>query len=425
MLGLTTGLATACGSGARAHHVSVPAPAEALAGAAPVPTHGHWIAGWIASPEAAVPTSPFAGGFRARTTIRDIIDASAGGTLARIRLDNTFGDRALEVGRAAIAVAGQGGATVPETSVLLSFAGRRSAVIPPGGQLFSDPVRFDVRPLERLAVSVFLPLATGAPTEHDNAHQANYLAAGDRVLAGGAGAFGSTLASWYFVSGLDVWSSDREAVVALGDSITNGNGSVSGANARWPNDLARRLAALPGPTVSVLDAGIEGNRVLNAAPCCGPSALARFQRDVVRQSGVAEVIVLEGINDITYSRSTSPWTAPHTNVSAAQIIAGYKQLIRRAHAAGLKIFGSTLTPFGGSQHWTPAGEAKRDAVNAWIRASGAFDGVIDFARAVADPNDPVRLDPRFDDGDHLHLNGAGYQAMADAINLAMLAPRGA
>jgi lysophospholipase L1-like esterase len=137
------------------------------------------------------------------------------------------------------------------------------------------------------------------------------------------------------------------------------------------------------------------------------------------------VIVLEGINDITYSDSTSPLTAPHTNVSAKQIIAGYQRLIRQAHAAGLKIFGSTLTPFGGSRHWTPAGEAKREAVNAWIRSSGAFDGVIDFARAVADPGNPVRLDPRFDDGDHLHPNDAGYQAMADAIDLAMLVRGGA
>jgi lysophospholipase L1-like esterase len=148
--------------------------------------------------------------------------------------------------------------------------------------------------------------------------------------------------------------------------------------------------------------------------------VARFQRDVLRQSGVAEVIVLEGIADITSNRSTNPYAVPHLNVSAREIIAAYQQLIDRAHAAGVKTFGSTLTPFAGSRYWTPTGEAKREAVNAWVRSSGAFDGVIDFARVLADPNDPVRLNPRFDDGDHEHPNDTGYQAMADAINLTML-----
>jgi lysophospholipase L1-like esterase len=210
-------------------------------------------------------------------------------------------------------------------------------------------------------------------------------------------------------------------VVALGDSITNGEESVTGANASWPDDLARRLAALPGATMSVVDAGLDGNRLLlSPLSCCGPSAVARFERDVLRQSGVSAVIVLDGIDDITSNRSTNPLAVPHVSVSAQEIIAGYQQLISRAHAAGVRIFGATLTPFVGSRYWTPAGEAKREAVNAWIRSSGAFDGVIDFARVLADPNDPVRLNPRFDAGDHEHPNGAGYRAMADAINLTML-----
>jgi lysophospholipase L1-like esterase len=367
-----------------------------------------------------LPGSPFAGGFHDQT-IRNVVYTSAGGVVVRVRLDNTFGGRALDVARAAIAVSGPGAAVVPGTSVPLSFAGRRSTVIPSGAQTFSDPVHLEVRPLERLAVSLFLPRATGAPTEHDYAHESNYLAAGDTVLAGRAAGWGSPLDTWYFVSGLDVWSSDQGAVVALGDSITTGGGSMTGANASWPADLARRLAALPGATLSVVDAAIDGNRLLlSPTSCCGPSAVARFQRDVVRQSGMAEVLVLEGIDDITSNRSTNPLAVPHVNVSAREIIAAYQQLTSRAHAAGLKIFGSTLTPFAGSRYWTPTGEAKREAVNAWIRSSGAFDGVIDFARVLADPNDPVRLNPRFDAGDHEHPNDAGYQAMADAINLTML-----
>jgi lysophospholipase L1-like esterase len=416
LLGLTVGLATACGSGTRGHHAA----AAALVSAPPVPTQGHWIASWSASPEAPAPASPFAGGFRDQT-IRNVIYTSAGGTLVRVRLDNTFGSRALEVARAAIAVSGPGAAVLPGTSALLSFAGRRSTVIPSGAQAFSDPVHLEVRPLERLAVSVFLPRATGAPTEHEYTHESNYLAAGERVLAGGATGWGSSLDTWYFVSGVDVWSSDLGAVVVLGDSITTGNGLATGANASWPDDLARRLAALPGATLSVVDAGIDGNRVLlSPTSCCGPSAVARFRRDVLRQSGVAGVIVFEGIDDIISNRSTNPLAVPHVNVSAPEIIAAYQQLISRAHAAGVKIFGSTLTPFAGSRYWTTAGEAKREAVNAWIRSSRAFDGVIDFARVLADPNDPARLIPRLDDGDHEHPNEAGYQAMADAINLTML-----
>jgi lysophospholipase L1-like esterase len=209
-------------------------------------------------------------------------------------------------------------------------------------------------------------------------------------------------------------------VVALGDSITDGDGSRSDANARWPNALARRFAALRGATLSVVDAGLDGNRVLNDAACCGASAIARFGRDVLDQPGATEVIVLEGINDIGYSTSVDPLTAPHAKVSAGQIIAGYRNLIARAHAAGLRIFGATLTPFEGARHWTPTGEAKRDTINSWIRTGGAFDGVIDFAAVLADAANVRRLNPAYDSGDHLHPNDAGYQAMADAINLPTL-----
>ena len=205
-------------------------------------------------------------------------------------------------------------------------------------------------------------------------------------------------------------------VVALGDSITDGVGSTAGANARWPNDLARKLDALGGPTLAVADEGIGGNRVLIGARCCGASAEARFGRDALDQPGVRDVIVLEGINDIGFGAGLGG------DIDAAQIIAGYRQLIAEAHARRLKIFGATLLPFQGAGYYTAAGEAAREAVNTWIRTSGAFNGVIDFDAVMRDPADPLRLNTAYDCGDHLHPNDAGYQAMADAISLKMLLP---
>ena len=210
------------------------------------------------------------------------------------------------------------------------------------------------------------------------------------------------------------------AIVALGDSITDGVGSGLGRNARWPNDLARRVDQSGRGAVGVVDAGIGGNRVLSAPPCCGVSAIARFPRDVVARAGAREVILLEGVNDIGQVRGSGALSAPHTVVSAAQIIAGDEEIVRQAHAAGLRIIGATMTPFAGSHHFSANGELTRERVNRWIRGGGAFDGVIDFARVLADPADPERLDPAYDSGDHIHPNDAGYQAMASAINLTML-----
>jgi lysophospholipase L1-like esterase len=338
-----------------------------------------------------------------------------------VRLTNTFGTQPLQIGSAAIGVAGSNGA-ISGPDLPLTFGGQSSVLIPPGAEVLSDPISLQVLPLEDLAVSVYVPQATGPATNHSDAQQDNYVATGDESDDPSGSAFTTQTQSWYFVDSVDVTGGDnRGTVVAFGDSITDGYQSTVDANRRWPNDLARRLDALSGPSLSVADEGISGNRVLNDSLCCGVNAQARFERDVVERAGAKDVILLEGINDIGFSQlASSPLTNPNTNVSAAQIIAGYEQLIADAHAGGLKIFGATLTPFRGASYWSAQGELKREAVNKWILTSGAFDGVIDFAKAVAEPGDPQVMNPAFDSGDHLHPNDAGYQAMANAIDLSML-----
>jgi lysophospholipase L1-like esterase len=279
-----------------------------------------------------------------------------------------------------------------------------------------------VHALQRLAVSLYLPETTGPLTYHGAAEQTAYVGEGDDVANLSGDWAAETTENWYVLSGVDTLSTPRYVgtVVALGDSITAGYRSTLDTFGAWPDDLARRLARVPGTTLGVVDEGISGNRLLNPSPCCGPSGLTRFSPDVRSQAGVRAVILLEGINDIGFSQDHSALTEPHTNVSAAAIIAGDTRMIAVAHAAGLRIYGATLLPFKGAGYWTPAGEAKREAVNHWILSSGAFDGVIDFAAAVAAPGHPQVLKPAYDSGDHLHPDNAGYAAMANAVSLSML-----
>ena len=375
---------------------------------------------WSAGPQAAAPRTLAAAGFD-NQTVREIIFSSVGGDPIRLELTNVFGVSPLQVGRVTVAVAGPGAAVVPGTIHPVTFGGSASIQIPAGAQILSDPVAMRVRPLQELAVSVYLPGRTGPATFHSDAQEVNWVSApGDHAADQGAGAFTTPTESWYYLSDLIAGSSGAHGtVVAFGDSITDGVGSEVGANARWPNDLARRLDALGGPALAVADEGIGGNRVLTGSRWFGISAEARFGPDALDQPGVRDIIVLEGINDIGFS-AVPPH--PGTDVSAAQIIAGYRQLIARAHARGLKIFGATLPPFRGAGDYTAAGEAKREAVDHWIRTSGAFDGVIDFDAVMRDPADPLRLNPAYDSGDHLHPNDLGYQVMADAISLQMLLP---
>jgi lysophospholipase L1-like esterase len=356
-------------------------------------------------------------------TVRNVLFSSIGGSMVRVRFTNAYGAAPLQIGHATVAIHARGPRVASGTTRVLTFAGHQSVTIPPGAEALSDPVRLTVRAMQELAVSEFLPRPTGPPTEHGGAQQFNYVASGDHAAdSGRGGAFKTRMLAWYLVDDVDVVAPARETgtIVAIGDSITDGVGSTVGANARWPNDLARRLQSQSGNTLNVIDEGIGGNRVLNDAPCCGVNAVARFGPDALAHAGVQAVILLEGVNDIGFSQSIGWLTAPHSNVSAAQIIAGYSQMIAQAHTGGIPIFGATLTPFRGARYWTPSGEAKREEVNHWILTSGAFDGVIDFARVVADPNHPDQLAHRYDSGDHLHPNDTGYRAMAAAINLGTL-----
>jgi lysophospholipase L1-like esterase len=355
-------------------------------------------------------------------TVRNVVFTSAGGNMLRIRLSNAFGTAPLQVGAASVALAGQGAATA-SSPIPLRFGGDSSVPVAAGGDALSDPVRMHVAALQRLDVSVYLPGSTGPATQHWDAQQDNYLASGDQTGSASATAFGTTISCWIFADGVDVSPSGRVAgtVVTLGDSITDGANSSVDANHRYPDFLARRLNAVRGQTLAVSNAGISGNDLLtfrtdlSFGDVFGPPALARLTRDVIAQAGVRDVILLEGINDIGAM-----------SANASDLIAADKQIIAQVHAAGLRIFGATLTPFGGSHdqyggdYGTPAGETQRQLLNAWIRKSGAFDGVFDFDKAVRDPANPQQMLPLYDSGDHLHPGDAGYSRMADTVNLRTL-----
>jgi len=349
-------------------------------------------------------------------TVRMIVHTTIGGHRARVWLSNTFGTASLAIGAAHIAIRDNGSTIVPGSDRPLTFSGRASITIPPGAEMLSDTVALDVPESGDLAVSVYVPNKTDVATWHATGLHTTYISGPGDFTAKAEIPDAAKQASWYWLAGVDVVaSSAAAAIVAFGDSITDGSKSTIDADRSWPSDLARRLLARPGEhNLAVLNAGIGGNRIWHDQT--GSNALARFGRDVLAQAGVEDVIVLEGINDIRYSNN--PAQADQA-VSAEDIIAGYRQLIERAHARGIRIFGGTLTPCEGEKYCLPDAEAKREAINNWTRTSGAFDGVIDFEAATRDPSHPTRLLAAFDSGDHLHPNDAGYKAMADAVDLSL------
>jgi lysophospholipase L1-like esterase len=306
----------------------------------------------------------------------------------------------------------------PNTDRAITFGGKPRVVIRPGAMVVSDAVSLDVPQLADVAVTLYIPDSVRASTSHPLGLQTNYVGIGDQSSAE---TFNTerTFTQVLFIAGVDVVNAPAAgAIVAVGNSITDGTASTINKNARWPNGLARRLLASSEPPRAVVDAGISGNRVLS--PATGPSALARFDRDVLMQPGVTHVIILEGINDIL--RGTNA-PNPADEISAGELIVGLRQLVDRAHERGLVVIGATLTPIGGLARGGPAAQAKVDAVNQWIRTGGAYDGVIDFNAATRDPTAPDRFLPAYDSGDHFHPSDAGYEAMADAIDLGLFRER--
>jgi lysophospholipase L1-like esterase len=388
------------------------------------PVRRHWVGTWAASP---TPVGAAPAHFN-NQTLRLIVHASIGGDQLRIHISNTFGAEPLTVGAAHVALRKGESKIAPGSDRPLTFSGKTSITIPSGALAVSDPANLSLPLFTDIAVSIYLPGPVTVSTVHSMALQTSYVSpAGDFTGADSLPAASGTITSWPFLTGISVSAVEgARSIIALGDSITDGAASQSNANGRWPDVLAERLGSRPGGApMGVLNEGISGNRLLHdgevpAWPIFGPSALARFDRDVVAQPGVSGIIVLLGINDIGHPGSSAPGSE---DVSADDIIAGLKQLIERAHERALRIFGCTLTPFEGTRfsgYFTPAKETKRETVNEWIRTGGAYDGIIDFDKVARDPQHPSRLLPAYDSGDHLHPNGAGLKAMGEAIDLSLL-----
>ncbi|HEX6594185.1 MAG TPA: SGNH/GDSL hydrolase family protein [Bacillota bacterium] len=377
---------------------------------------GQWMGSWTASPQQPYEEGPSQEGF-ANETIRLIVHPHLQGKAVRLKFSNQFGTKPLKIGKVTVAKSTTGASIEEDTLHEVRFNGKDKKTIPPGAVAVSDPVSLPLDYEEDLAVSMYFPKQTGPATWHRLSRQTSYVsAAGDYTSEASADAFPTKVDAWFYLSAVDVYAepSVKGAIAILGDSITDGHSSTVNANHRWPDFLADRLQQQgKGNRYSVLNAGISGNKILRDSPVYGPSALARLNEDVLRQTGVTHVILLEGLNDIGH--------VPHT-LDADEIIAGMKQIADEVRAKDVKIFAGTLTPFKGAtirNYYTEEGERTRQQVNEWIRTSGYFDGVIDFDEVLRDPNNPLYLHEDYDSGDHLHPNDAGYKAMAEAVDLSM------
>ncbi|GGZ41582.1 SGNH/GDSL hydrolase family protein [Asticcacaulis endophyticus] len=353
-------------------------------------------------------------------TLRQIVRVSRGGERFKVRISNAFGTEALTIGAAHIATGTPGSARIDAASgTALTFSGRASVTIPAGATYESDPVDMVLKPLSDLAISLYIPKVPTRQTGHPGSRTTSYRVSGNQVAATDF-TNPTQVDRWYHIAAIEVEAKKGAAIVAIGDSITDGRGSTTNGNDRWPDFLAKRLQAdRKLKDLGVLNMGIGGNRILNDGS--GPNAMARFERDVLSQAGVRYLIVLEGVNDLgTLTREAPVSDAAH-KTHVADLITAYQQMISRARSHGLKVYGATVMAYMGFDYYRPTAlnEADRQALNAWIRTPGNFDGVIDFDAATRDPADPPRLKPEYDMGDHIHPSPAGFKAMADAIDLSL------
>lgn len=391
---------------------------SSLAVAAQAQTPPHWVGSWATSQQIPEPANALPTEDLRNATLRQIVHLSLGGDTLRVHLSNAFGTTALHLTSVHIAapLKPDGSAIDPASDHPLRFSGSEAVIIPPGAEYISDPMRFPAAPLSDLAISMHLDAPPAQQTGHPGSRANSYVTHGDLVAAADLPA-AKKIEHWYILSGVDV-AADPQAfsIVALGDSITDGHGATTDGNDRWPDVLARRLQANPSTRgIGVLNQGIGGNHLLTDG--LGPNVLARFDRDVLAQPAVRYVIVLEGINDLGGLARMTDVTAEQHAALVHRMVSAYEQILERAHAHGLRVIGATILPDTGSDYYHPdaASEADRQQVNAWIRSAGHFDAVVDLDKLTADPQNPTRLRPAYDSGDHLHPGPAGYKAMGEAF----------
>ena len=380
----------------------------------------HWVGSWAASQQVPETQNSLDPELLRDATLRQIVHLSVGGSQLRVRVSNAFGTQPLHLTAVHVArpVSAASAAIDAGSDVAVTFHGAPDVMIPAGAEYLSDAVTFPVTALASLAISIHFDQPPTGETGHPGSRATSYVVHGNLVSAATLPS-AKTVEHWYQVSGVDVTSPVQAgAVVTLGDSITDGHGATTNGNDRWPDVLAARMQAEKSTRrMGVLNEGIGGNRLLLDG--LGPNALARFDRDVLAQTEVRAVIVLEGVNDLgTLTRDHDASAEQHAAL-VARIEGAYSQIIERAHAHGISVIGATILPYAGSGYYHPGpeSEADRQAINAWIRDPAHFDAVVDFDRLTCDPAHPDRLLPAFDSGDGLHPGPAGYKAMGDAIPL--------